>query len=124
MTEENLNESLEACKEACPVGVNPISWYLMCAYSYYVEDESMTDDFTFDRLCKLLLEHFDGLPDHPHKHLLTKDNLQAGTYLGEYPEMLKGAVSHYKWFVLEWRHKSKEKPKKKSEKKGVSKMEE
>ena len=117
MTKETPDEALKACKEACPHGVNPISWYLMCSYSYYVEDESMTDDFSFDRLCKLLLEHFDDLPNHPHKHLLTKDNLQAGSYLGEYPEMLKGAVSHYKWYVLEWRHKKKEKPKKKAKKK-------
>ena len=33
--------------------------------------------------------------DHPHKYLLTKDMLEAGTYLGEYPNIVKGAVGDY-----------------------------
>ena len=125
--EEKQSKALTACKKHVPVNVNPISWYLMCAYAYYVQDEPMTDDHSFDYLCRTLLENFDDLPDHPHKHLITKDNLKAGTYLGEYPNMLKDSVSHYKWFVLEWRHapskKKVKKKAKKSEKNDVSIME-
>jgi len=116
--DDTSSKALTACKQYCPVNVNPISWYLMSAYAYYVQDEPMTDDHSFDYLCKALLENFDDLPNHPHKHLLTRDNLKAGTYLGEYPNMLKDSVSHYKWFVLEWRHASVVKPKKKAKKVG------
>ena len=111
MTKEALSD--------CPyTRGNPISWYFMCSYSYYVNDESLTDDHSFDALCKWLYDNFDNLPEHPHKHLLSKDNLKAGTYLGEYPEMIKGAVSYHTWEVLKWHHKSKESTKKsKKEKK-------
>ena len=30
-----------------------------------------------------------------HKYLLTKDMLEAGTYLGEYPTMVRMAVGNY-----------------------------
>jgi len=31
-----------------------------------------------------------------HKHLVTKGDLEAGTYLGKYPNMVKGAVKSYR----------------------------
>jgi hypothetical protein len=30
--------------------------------------------------------------DHRHKDYLTKDMLKAGTYMGEYPPQIKGAL--------------------------------
>ena len=30
--------------------------------------------------------------EHMHKHLITLDMLGAGSYLGEYPSMVKGAL--------------------------------
>jgi hypothetical protein len=45
----------------------------------------------FDRLAKKLLKVFDDV-EHVHKELLTKDMLEAGTYLGEYPSLVQGAV--------------------------------
>lgn len=74
---------------------NPISFYLMGAYAYYMEDDPIMADHQFDDLAKYLLKHIDDLPDHVHKHLITKEDLRAGTYLGEYPEQVKGAL--YAW---------------------------
>jgi hypothetical protein len=79
---------------------DPISLYLMAAYAYYKDDDPIMADFMFDDLAKHLLETIDSLPAHPHKHLLTKDDLRAGTYLGEYPEIVIGALEQYKRKVL------------------------
>lgn len=50
----------------------------MASYLYYVHDESAIPDVTFDYLCKQLLERFDTF-EHPHKYLVTKGDLDAGT---------------------------------------------
>lgn len=73
---------------------NPIAKYLMCAYAYYVLDDPLISDTEFDMLGKEILANWDNI-EHMHKHLLTKDMLVAGTYLGEYPNMVKGAVADY-----------------------------
>ena len=78
---------------------NPIAKYLMCAYAYYKEDDPLISDAEFDELAKWLLENYDHV-DHPHKHLITKSDLEAGTYLGEYPNMVIGAVKNYKKMQL------------------------
>jgi len=78
---------------------NSLSMYLMAAYAYYVEDDPIMSDWDFDMLAKTLLENYDSI-EHPHKHLVTKDDLRAGTYLGEYPEIVKGALNLYKRNVL------------------------
>ena len=58
---------------------NPIARYLMCAYAYYVEDDPLIPDTEFDELSKYILK-----------------NYEAGTYLGHYPSMIKGAVKSYR----------------------------
>ena len=73
---------------------NPIAKYLMCAYAYYVEDDALITDAEFDELGKWLLKNYDSV-EHMHKHLVTKDDLNAGTYLGKYPSMVKGAVKSW-----------------------------
>ena len=73
---------------------NPIAKYLMCAYAYYELDNPLIEDFEFDALAKEILNNWDNI-EHMHKYLLTKDMLVAGTYLGEYPNMVKGAVGNY-----------------------------
>jgi NAD-dependent DNA ligase len=74
---------------------NPIARYLMCAYAYYVEDDPLISDSEFDQLGKDILQNYDNI-EHMHKHLVTKKDLEAGTYLGEYPGLVKGAVRHYR----------------------------
>jgi|TARA_R110000823_G_scaffold315253_1_gene446332 hypothetical protein len=72
--------------------MNSVAKYLMASYLYYEENVNVIPDTEFDELCKYLLEHHDELT-HPHKHLVTKDNLRAGTCLGiEYPSRVKGAA--------------------------------
>ena len=66
----------------------------MCAYAYYELDKPLIEDFEFDALAKEILDNWDNI-EHMHKYLLTKDMLVAGTYLGEYPNMVKGAVGNY-----------------------------
>ena len=73
---------------------NPIAKYLMCAYAYYELDNPLISDTEFDMLAKEILDNWDNI-EHMHKYLLTKDMLVAGTYLGEYPNMVKGAVGNY-----------------------------
>lgn len=52
--------------------------YLMSCYLYYKRDVSIISDSKFDRLCQKLYENFDKL-QHPHKWLLSKESLKAGT---------------------------------------------
>lgn len=74
---------------------NPIARYLMCAYAYYEQDDPLIEDADFDQLAKWLLENYDSV-EHYHKHLVTKEDLAAGTYLGKYPERVKGAVKSWR----------------------------
>lgn len=61
-----------------------VPWYLMAAYAYYILDHPILSDKIFDHLSKLMLKHWSKI-DHFHKHLIKVDDLEAGTYLGEYP---------------------------------------
>ena len=68
---------------------NPIGKYLVHSYLYYHLHTSRISDGEYDDLAKYILEHWDDL-EHPHKHLLSKDMLEAGTCLiKEYPQIVK-----------------------------------
>lgn len=69
-----------------------VPWYLMSAYAYYEEDNPILSDHIFDRLAKKMLKEYDAI-EHMHKDHITKDDLTAGTFLGEYPSRIKGALS-------------------------------
>tara|TARA_B100000524_G_scaffold296117_1_gene170648 strand:+ start:130 stop:375 length:246 start_codon:yes stop_codon:yes gene_type:complete len=73
---------------------NPIAKYLMCSYAYYKLDKNLITDHEFDQLGKDILSNYDNI-EHMHKHLVTKEMLDAGTYLGEYPNMVIGATHDY-----------------------------
>jgi len=73
---------------------NPIAKYLMCAYAYYELNTNLITDTEFDQLAKNILANYDNI-DHMHKHLVTKKDLDAGTYLGKYPNMVIGATRNY-----------------------------
>lgn len=76
-----------------------VTHYLSACVAYYHWDEKWMEDDDFDMLCFDLYKHFDSLT-HPHKYLLDKDALLAGTgfHLGqfEYPMMTRRAA----WVVL------------------------
>ena len=77
---------------------HPIARYLMSAYAYYVQDNPLISDQEFDMLAKYISHNYDDL-EHVHKHLVTKGDLDAGTYLGEYPQRVINAVSHYRQYM-------------------------
>ena len=68
-----------------------IPWYVMASYAYYVEDRPLLSDGYFDRMAKRMLAEWDDI-EHMHKHLITKEMLEAGTFLGEYPSRIKDAI--------------------------------
>jgi hypothetical protein len=72
-----------------------VPWYLMAAYAYYKQDEPILTDAFFDAMGKTMLEVWDDI-DHRHKHLITRDDLQAGSYLGDYPNIVEGAIEELK----------------------------
>lgn len=68
-----------------------VPWYIMASYAYYVEDDPIISDRMFDRMAKQILIHYDDI-EHMHKDILTKETLEAGTFLGDYPSRIKHAV--------------------------------
>lgn len=82
--------------DTCDDSINMyVPWYMMAAYAYYVEDDPILEDNVFDMLAKRMLEHWDEI-EHPHKKYLSKDMLKAGTFIGEYPSRVKGALASVK----------------------------
>ena len=75
-----------------------ISQYLVHSYLYYQLDNSTVSDGEYDNLAKQILENWDNI-EHPHKHLISKDALQAGTFLlseDEYPTIVKDTAKMMK----------------------------
>ena len=64
-----------------------VPWYLMASYAYYEESDPIFSDSYFDTLAKNILKEWDNL-DHYHKHLLDRDVLEAGSYIGKYPTIV------------------------------------
>lgn len=89
----DTREIEKACTDICDDSINMyIPWYLMAAYAYYEDDNPIISDRLFDLIAKRILENWDQI-DHIHKSYITKDMLQAGTYIGEYPTRIKGALN-------------------------------
>lgn len=67
--------------------------YMMTSYLYYHRNYSVVTDHEYDRLCKEILAGWDRF-DHPHKHLISRDDLEATTgYAIKYPTVVKIASS-------------------------------
>ena len=89
----SITEIEKACMDICDDSINMyVPWYIMAAYAYYIEDTPILEDKMFDMIAKRILENWDEI-NHRHKKYLTEDMLRAGTYLGEYPPQIKGAVA-------------------------------
>ena len=91
---KKINEIFDkACLDHIDENLNlTVPWYLMASYAYYVEDRPILSDSIFDRLAKIMLEHWDVI-EHFHKDHLNEEMLEAGTYLGEYPTRVQWAVN-------------------------------
>lgn len=68
-----------------------VPYYLMASYAYYVEDDPIFTDGFYDNLSKTILAVWDDLI-HQHKYLLNTDMLEAGSFVGEYPSIISGAL--------------------------------
>lgn len=69
--------------------------WLIASYLYYKLDYSMFSDWEYDSLAKELLENWSTF-EHRHKHLVSKEDLDAGTaYAVQYPGLVKGAALNY-----------------------------
>ena len=64
-----------------------VPYYLMASYAYYKEDDTIFSDDYYDLLAKKILKNWDDI-EHYHKHLLSKDILEAGSFLGKYPTIV------------------------------------
>ena len=56
-----------------------------------VSTPKMRSDSTFDRLAKKMLKNWNDI-EHFHKHVISEDDLHAGSFLGEYPSRVKYAL--------------------------------
>lgn len=64
----------------------------MACYAYYVEDSPVISDKLFDEMSKELLAKWDTV-EHFHKHLITREDLVAGTgFAIQYNERIKGGA--------------------------------
>jgi len=76
-------------------GPRLVAWYLMTSFLYYKHDISIITDPCYDHMCAWLKDHLDEI-DHPHRHLVDKGALDAGTAYhlteADYPAMTKGAA--------------------------------
>lgn len=80
------------CLDVVESNINmSVPWYLMASYAYYVEDDPILSDARFDRLGRVMLENWDKI-EHQHKNHITVKDLEAGTFLGEYPKRVKGGL--------------------------------
>lgn len=81
-----------------------VPWVLMASYAYYIHGEGLLSDTLFDSLCKGLLEKWDNI-QHRHKHLITLEDLRAGTLYGlreeHYPGITKSAAMRLLWKLKE-----------------------
>ena len=91
--EQFLNTNCDKmCLDTIEDNINmTVPWFLMAAYSYYIEDDPILSDAQFDRLVKRMIEHWDEI-EHHHKECISFEYLQAGTFLGAYPTITKDAV--------------------------------
>ena len=68
-----------------------VPYYLMASYAYYKQDDPIFSDGFFDAMAKTMLERWADI-EHYHKMYISKNDLEAGTYLGGYPTRIEGAL--------------------------------
>ena len=72
-----------------------VPYYLMLSYAYYVQDDPIVSDGFYDKLARKLLKEYDTI-EHRHKHVISKGDLEAGSFLGEYPSIIEGALNNFR----------------------------
>ena len=69
--------------------------YLILSYAYYVEDDPLVSDAFYDAMAKQLYKEYDNV-HHRHKHLIVKDALAAGSFVGTYPNIISSAYHDFR----------------------------
>ena len=72
-----------------------VPYYLMLSYAYYEQDDPIASDGFYDKLARKLLKEYDNI-EHYHKHIISKGDLEAGSFLGEYPGIVEGGLNDFK----------------------------
>ena len=72
-----------------------VPYYLMLSFAYYKQDDPIVSDAFYDKLARKLLKEYDNI-EHYHKHLISKDALEAGSFLGEYPSIVEGGLNSFR----------------------------
>ena len=57
-----------------------------------IEDFDINNSYDIE-LANFILNNYDTI-DHYHKYLISKDDLEAGSYLGSYPSKVIGGLGH------------------------------
>ena len=68
-----------------------VPYYLMASYAYYKQDVPIFSDAFFDNICKTMKERWDDI-SHFHKEYIITGDLEAGTFLGNYPTRVEVAL--------------------------------
>lgn len=72
-----------------------VSWYLMAALAYEVQDRPILSDAAWDDLCRRMDARWDEI-DHPHKRFVDRATLSSATasYINydALPQIVTGAV--------------------------------
>lgn len=72
-----------------------IPWFLGSSYLYYIRGVSILSDELYDKLAAALKGSW-PLISHPHKYLITEQDLEAGSLFSltaaDYPVMVKSAA--------------------------------
>lgn len=72
-----------------------VAYYLMASFLYYQHDISLFPDTDYDRLCERLRKKWNKI-EHPHKRIVDRDALTAGTgyyiRIEEYPLVTQSAA--------------------------------
>ncbi len=80
-----------------------VAWWLMASWLYYRRDISMLRDEYYDWLGKTMASSWSFFQEHPHAHLITPNDLQAGSLYRlqeeDYPTITKDTA-----MVLARRH--------------------
>lgn len=70
-----------------------VPWYLMASYAYYIEDDPIMSDATFDNMAKNMLQTWSDIK-HWHKYLISEEDLKAGTLLNrDFPLRVIGGLN-------------------------------
>jgi NAD-dependent DNA ligase len=73
-----------------------VPWYLINSYLYYIKNQTVVSDDTYDMICRRLVTEWDQIK-HPHKNVIDRMSLTAGTGYtlkeSDYPSIVKGSVN-------------------------------